>query len=169
LRLGIDEGKIRNALMTFLGAKRRCEKKGEVNNIVFYDDYGHHPTEIHATLSAIRKAEPTRRLVAIFQPHRFTRTRDCLHQFASAFQSADLLLLTDIYSAGETPIEGVDIHKVYQEVVALESPPCIYIPKSTLLEDVLREIRSGDLVVSMGAGDITTIGPKVLQELSTNG
>lgn len=165
LRLGMAEEKIRAALLTFLGAKRRCEKKGEAQGILFYDDYGHHPTEIATTLLGIRQAEPNKRLVVVFQPHRFTRTRDCLHQFADALKSADLLLLTDIYSAGEPPIEGIDSQRLYQEIMASSEAACKYTPKANLLKDVLQEIRSGDLVISIGAGDITKLAPLVLQEL----
>jgi len=165
LQLGLSEEKIRKALMSFLGAKRRCEKKGEAQGIVFYDDYGHHPTEIKTTLSGIRTAEPEKRLVAVFQPHRFTRTRDCLDGFAEALQSADLVFVTDIYSAGEPPIEGIDAKRVYEEVSKIPGVICKYAPKETLLQGVMKEIRSGDLVVSIGAGDITTLGPRILQEL----
>src|SRR5262249_23246194 len=113
LSLGIPEEAIRTAFSTFGGVKRRLEWKGEVKKIQLYDDYGHHPNEIRATLKALRRKVGERRIIACFQPHRFSRVRDLWEAFASAFEDADLVIMTEIYSAGESPIEGISSERFY--------------------------------------------------------
>src|SRR5690606_15892870 len=103
----IPFAKIQNALATFTGVDRRFQIKGEVGEVVVIDDYAHHPTEIEATLEAASSGWPNRRVVAVFQPHLYSRTRDLLEEFARAFYDADVLVLTEIYGAREEPIEGV--------------------------------------------------------------
>jgi UDP-N-acetylmuramate--alanine ligase len=168
IRLGLSEVEIRKAFQSFQGVGRRVEKKGEVRSIAVYDDYGHHPTEIAATLEALKVASAGRRLVVAFQPHRFTRTRDSFHEFAPALQKADVVVLTDIYSAGETPIEGIDAKSLYETLVKRSDCHSCYIPKEHLLEGLVRLVCPGDVFISMGAGDITQIGPKLLQTLDQN-
>lgn len=165
LCLGIEEGKIREALKSFSGVKRRVEKKGEARGISFYDDYGHHPTEIAATLQAVKTASEDQRVVVAFQPHRFTRTRDCFHEFAPALGKADLVVLTDVYSAGEPKIEGVSSEALLETFQEEEKEKAVYIPKEDLLEKLLALLKPGDVVVSMGAGDITNLGPELLKRI----
>ena len=163
LQTGLEESAIREALKQFQGVKRRMEKKGEAQNIAVYDDYGHHPTEIATTLEAVKRASNGRRLVVAFQPHRFSRVKDCFHEFAPALQRADLIVLTDIYSAGESPIDQIDSQRLYETFKG--SPTSHYIPKENLLKGLLELVKPGDVVVSMGAGDITQIGPQLLARL----
>ena len=167
LQIGIEEDKIFSSLQTFLGAGRRCEKKGEQAGIVVYDDYGHHPTEIHTTLNAIRIAGQGRRVVALFQPHRFTRVKDCFSSFGPALLPADLVLITDIYGAGEIPIHGIDAKSLHEKIVSQGHTTCKYVPKENVLEEALACLKAGDIVVTMGAGDITKMGPLLLERLST--
>src|SRR6266849_9399409 len=115
--LGIPFAVTAEALGSFAGVQRRFTVRGEVNGITVVDDYGHHPAEIRATLAGARKAFG-RRLVVAFQPHRFTRTRDLLHEFATAFNDADTLFLTGIYPAGEEPIPGIDAATLEEAIVA---------------------------------------------------
>jgi len=151
--LGISEAKIRKAFRTFQGVQRRLEKKGEVNGVTVYDDYAHHPTEVEVLLSSLKRAVGKKRLIAIFQPHRFTRTRDCMQGFSKAFCAADQVYITDIYSAGEKPIVGVT-----GKALASAIPDSIYL-------EALPKFMSGDVVVTIGAGDITHLGPQILESL----
>src|SRR5207248_3326921 len=103
LTLGVSEKEIRNALKSFKGVLRRCEMKGEKNGVLFIDDYAHHPTEIETTLKGMRHAIAGKRMIIVFQPHRYTRTKDCLGQYGSIFNVADQLIVTDIYGGNEEP------------------------------------------------------------------
>src|SRR6185437_4624648 len=134
LELDVPFEKIAEALGEFTGADRRFQFKGEEQGITVVDDYGHHPTEIKATLSAARIGAPNRRIVVLFQPHRYSRTNDLMDEFASAFNNADVLLVTDIYAASEIPIEGVNAevltgriksygHKNAEYIGPIESAP----------------------------------------------
>lgn len=165
LQIGISSDKIFSSLQTFQGAGRRCEKKGEIQGIAVYDDYGHHPTEIYTTLNAIRTAGQGRRVVVLFQPHRFTRVRDCFADFGPALIHADLVLMTDIYGAGEAPIQGVDSISLYEKIASHGHMICKYVPKEKILEETLASLQPGDIVVTMGAGDITKVGPLLLERL----
>jgi UDP-N-acetylmuramate--alanine ligase len=166
LQIGIEKDKIFSSLKTFAGARRRSEKKGEEGNISVYDDYAHHPTEIHTTLNGICVAGAGRRVVVLFQPHKFTRVRDCFSLFGPAFASADLVLITDIYGAGEEPIVGVDSKALVEEVIAQGGVVCKYIPKEKVVEETLIQLNPEDIVITMGAGDITKVGPLLLKRLS---
>ncbi len=166
LQMGVEEGKVFSSLKTFSGAGRRCEKKGEEAGISVYDDYGHHPTEIHTTLNAIRVAGEGRRIVALFQPHRFSRVKDCFSSFGPALIPADIVLMTDIYGAGETPIEGIDAKSLLEKIISQGHATCKYVPKEQVVEEVLAILEPGDIVVTMGAGDITKMGPLLLERLS---
>jgi len=166
LKIGVEASKIFAGLETFSGAGRRCEKKGEAGGITVYDDYGHHPTEIYTTLKGIAVAAQGRRLVTVFQPHRFTRVASCFEDFGPSFAPADLVVLTDIYGAGEKPIEGITGKALYENIVAQGIKNCVYVPGEQITEKILSLLKSGDVVVTMGAGDITKMGPKLLTELS---
>lgn len=150
MELGVPESAIRNAFARFEGVARRCEKRGEHSGVQFIDDYAHHPTEIRTTLDALRKALPKKRLIAIFQPHRFTRTRDCLGAYFDAFNSVDDLVVTDIYTAGETPIPGITPQKILEETKRGR-----HVPRSELFKRLATFAGAGDVVITLGAGDIT--------------
>ena len=159
--LGVSEADIRKGLAGFAGVKRRFTTTGIVDGVRIIDDYGHHPVEIAAVLKAARQvtdqAEHKSRVIAVVQPHRYTRLRDLMTEFATCFNDADLVVVADVYSAGEAPIEGVDkaglveaLHRFgHRHVVALDGPA--HLPRL-----VASEAKSGDLVVCLGAGDITS-------------
>jgi UDP-N-acetylmuramate--alanine ligase len=131
------------------------------------DDYGHHPTEIRATLAAAKQGWPDRRLIVLFQPHRYTRTRDLLEEFSTAFRDADHLFLTEIYAAGESPIPGVSGAKVVEAIRAVGHPPVTFVEhKDRLVEEVFPQLKAGDLVMTLGAGDIWKTGPALLAKLA---
>lgn len=161
--LDVDEDAIRKAFLTFKGISRRLEKKGEAHGIEIYDDYGHHPTEIITTLQAVRSSLNGKRLVVAFQPQRYTRTRDCMEEFADAFSAADVLYITDVYSAGETPLPGVDAKTLLEKVE--KKVPFIprYSTRNELAQHLREELRSGDILVTLGAGDITKVGGELLE------
>lgn len=165
LTLGLKEEAIRRALSTFVGVGRRVEKKGEIGTITIYDDYAHHPTEIFATLRAIKNAVGTRRLVVVFQPHRYTRTRDCIDQFPQAFDEADILLLTDIYSAREQPIPGITTEFLLSKIQEKYAREVFYSPRDQLVKTVASQLKNDDVLVTMGAGDVTKVGSEVIDWL----
>ncbi len=162
LEVGVPFEKIAEALNHFHGAKRRFQTKGRARNILIVDDYAHHPTEIAATLRAARETKP-HKIFCIFQPHRYSRTQLLLKEFGGAFKEADNLILTDIYSAGEEKISGVSGTSILQEVLSTTNQAVSYIPKR---EDIAAAIKNqlspGDLVITMGAGDIYKTGEELL-------
>lgn len=166
--LGIPEDIIRKSFSTFEGVVRRSEKKGEAHGILFIDDYGHHPTEIQCTLKALREAVQERRLIAIYQPHRYTRTRDCLGTFGNIFDDADEVWITDIYGARETPIPGIASDKIISEVQENSSTLCRYVSRDALVQTLGKYLRPHDVVVSLGAGDITRLAGDMLAYLKEN-
>lgn len=166
--LGINESSIRNALATFKGVKRRCEKKGEHQGVLFLDDYAHHPTEILTTLKGIRKAIGERRLIAVFQPHRYSRTKDCLGTFSGIFEAADELVITDIYASGEPPIADLTSADVLKEIKEATLLPCYYQPRQQLVNYLHEHLRPHDVVVSLGAGDITKLAVETLEYLQNH-
>jgi UDP-N-acetylmuramate--alanine ligase len=156
---------IRRGLAGFAGVERRFQKRGEKGGVLVVDDYGHHPTEIRATLAAA-KAGWERRLVVLFQPHRYTRTRDLLEDFARAFADADEVFITEIYPAGETPIPGVTGERLAEAVRAAGHPAVSFVPQRDQLAGRVRPaLRPGDLVLTLGAGDIWKAGPELLESL----
>ncbi len=165
LRIGIEEKMIRKAMSCFLGVGRRAEKKGEWGKICCYDDYAHHPTEIFATLRALKKAVGERRLVVAFQPHRFTRTKDCMDLFPDVFEAADELILTDIYAAGEKPLEGITTDALMKKIRMKSIHAPHYFPRQDLVDGISSLLHEGDVLITMGAGDITKVGPQVIEKL----
>ena len=165
LSLGLEEKGLRSALSSFKGVNRRLEKKGEKNSIAIYDDYGHHPTEIFATLRAVKHAIKDKRLVVIFQPHRYSRTRDCIAEFGPAFDFADLVIITDIYAAGEAPIEGVSTELLLRKIKESCNSEIQYVGRKEAADFLVNVLQPGDTLVTMGAGDITHLGPEVLGKL----
>lgn len=167
LELDVPVDLIRKALAAFTGVERRFHLRGEANGIMVVDDYGHHPTEIKATLAAAKQGWEDRRLVVLFQPHRYSRSRDCAEEFAHAFDQADLLFMTEIYAAGEQPIPGVSGAKLAESVRAAGHQGVTFVAqKETLPEQVLPHVKPGDLVITLGAGDIWKAGTGLLARLA---
>jgi len=156
---------IQEALKTFGGVQRRFQLKGTFNGINLIDDYGHHPTEIKATLSAA-KAIWKGRVVVLFQPHRYTRTRDLYREFLTAFNQADLLLLTDIYPAGEDPLPGVTAEGLCQGIRERGHKNVLYVPrKEEMADQLIKLLEPGDSVITLGAGDISQLGDELMRKL----
>lgn len=163
LELDVPFEKIAQALGEFSGADRRFQFKGEEAGVTVVDDYGHHPTEIKATLSAARIGAPNRRIVVLFQPHRYTRTQDLMDEFASAFNNADVLFVTDIYAASETPIDGITAEVLTGRIKSYGHKNAEYVGAVEGAADVLRgTVREGDLVITLGAGSVHHSGDRLL-------
>jgi UDP-N-acetylmuramate--alanine ligase len=157
---------VRTSLADFAGVQRRFTVRGEVGGITVVDDYGHHPAEVKATLAGARAAFG-RRLVVAFQPHRYTRTRDLLGEFATSFNDADVLFLTSVYPAGEPPIAGVTSKALVDALVAYGHRNVTLVEKrGDLARAMAPQLKEGDLVLTLGAGDITQVGPELLQLLT---
>lgn len=161
LSLGIEEKVIRKALAQFPGVKRRMERKNRSETFLFFDDYAHHPIEIKNTLKALREAIEGRRLIAICQPHRFTRIQTCYQEFLHAFQEVDHLIFTDVYSAGEK-CNNFDYQEFMRRVAHTSGVPSVYVPYGDLSKYVKSILRVHDVCVSLGAGSITHLGTEFL-------
>jgi UDP-N-acetylmuramate--alanine ligase len=158
--LGVDFNIARNALAEFTGVGRRFEVKGEVGGVTVIDDYAHHPTEIKATLAAARKRFGDRKIWAMFQPHTFSRTKILLAEFASSFGDADHVLVTDIFRSRESFDASVSSKDI---VAQMQHADARYVPTLTeAAKIVLAELKSGDVLITLGAGDGNTVGEKVL-------
>jgi len=171
--LGIEDRAILRALANFQGIDRRLQHIGDVSTAIgrvsIIDDYGHHPTEVTATLEAVRQAYPGRRLVLAFQPHRFTRTRDLIDDFGKALSAADVLCVTEVYAAGEAPIAGADGRAICRAVRGRGQLEPLFVERVEDLATALKDlIRDGDVIVAMGAGNISAIAhalPEALRAL----
>jgi UDP-N-acetylmuramate--alanine ligase len=169
--LEVADEAIQSALAKFSGIDRRLQQNGEVDTasgrVTLIDDYGHHPTELAATLEAIRQGWPGRRIVLAFQPHRYSRTRDLLDDFANVLAGVEALIVSEVYAAGEAPISGADGKAICRAVRSHGRVEPIFVEKIEQLPDALRRIvRDGDLVVTMGAGSIGAVAaelPKTLR------
>lgn len=160
--VGVPFDTIATALANFEGIGRRFELKGTVGDVLVVDDYGHHPAEIRATLEAARESHKRRLLVA-FQPHRYTRTRDLMDDFATAFNASNVLLLTDIYSAGEAPIDGISSEKLAEAIRAHGHHDVHYVGSVSQVAARVRELmQPGDLFLTLGAGNIWQAGEELL-------
>jgi len=160
---GLDFSSVASALQAFVGARRRFQTMGEIQDILVVDDYAHHPTEIRATLAAARSGWPDKRIVCIFQPHRYTRTALLKDQFGKAFADADKIIITDIYAASEKPIPGISGKTIADGISDKE---VLYVPrKEKIAEYLMQDIREGDMILTLGAGDIYTIGKEILARL----
>ena len=165
---GVPRKEAEGVLPEFTGARRRFERRGEAGGVTVYDDYGHHPREIAATLAAARAAVGSGRVLAVFQPHLYSRTRHLAHELAGALTAADVVAVTSVYAAREESVGGVEGRLVVEALVA-ERPgmPVAWAPE---LEDAVRFLsrraRPGDLVLTIGAGDIERAGPLLLEELA---
>jgi UDP-N-acetylmuramate--alanine ligase len=166
LELDIPFGEISEAMARFSGVHRRVEIKGEKQGVTVVDDYGHHPTEVKATLAALRSAWPNRRLIVLFQPHRYSRTQGLFKEFCTAFHEADVLVMTDIYAASEEPIKGVSGESLLEGTRQHGQRQTLFVPK---LEDLAGELvpllKEGDVVLTLGAGNILKAGEDLLVKL----
>jgi UDP-N-acetylmuramate--alanine ligase len=163
--LDVDPDRIREALENFQGVDRRFQLKGRVGNISVVDDYGHHPTEIRATLAAARQCGP-RRVHVVFQPHRYTRTRDLLEEFGTAFFDADNVLVLDIYAASEPPIPGTSGEQVADTIQRAGGRNARYVAS---FDDAVSELAAvandGDMILTLGAGNVSQLGTQILAAL----
>jgi len=169
--LGIDDAAIQRALVSFQGIDRRLQHIADVETAVgrvtIIDDYGHHPTEVAATLEALRQGYPDRRLVLAFQPHRYTRTHDLIDDFSKALSKADALLVTEVYAAGETPIPGADGRAICRAVRGRGNVEPIFVDKvEGLAESLADVIQDGDVIVTMGAGHISAVSHELPRKLA---
>lgn len=169
LELELSFAEIKKGLEEFVGVQRRMQKKGEVNGISVVDDYGHHPTEIRATLDAIKQAWPQNRLVVLFQPHRYSRTEALYKEFQTCFHKADVLVMCDIYAASEQPIEGVTSERLLEATKRHGQRHTHYLADvTTMAEKLMPILQEGDLVLTLGAGNIVKVGEDLLELLESN-
>ncbi len=169
LEAGLDKEDIINGLANFGGVGRRFERKGEQKGVMVVDDYGHHPAEVLANLQTAKACYPDRRLVVAFQPHRFTRTQALFGEFCKAFKDADLLMLTEIYPASESPIPGVSGLSLAQGIKQVSETKVQFFPDFDALEKRLKDtLKPGDLFMTQGAGSIWQIGENWLNEAAAD-
>jgi len=172
--LGVSDAAIRQALAGFRGVGRRFQISGEITarngHVLLVDDYGHHPSEIAPTLAAARAGWPQRRLVVVFQPHRYTRTRDLFDDFAQVLSEADVLVLSEVYAAGETPIAGADGRALARNIRARGQIDPVFVEDLADLPAVLNDLlQEGDLLLTLGAGDIGAMAQQLPAALATPG
>ena len=162
--LGLDSNTIKEGFRSFKGIGRRFEKIDDINGILIMDDYGHHPTEIRATLDALKNFG--RRLVVIFQPHRYSRTQLLCDEFGQSFSNADVLFLADIYPAGEAPIEGVSSDSIAESIFKHEKRKVESVSRfEDICDKVFSIAKSGDIIITLGAGDIYKAGRRIAERL----
>jgi UDP-N-acetylmuramate--alanine ligase len=163
MHAGLDFETCARGLKLFEGVDRRFHFKGEKKGIRVYDDYGHHPTEVRAVLQAFREKYPKNRLVVYFQPHRYSRTQNCWHEFTSCFAQADNVLVTDIYPAGETAIPGIHSEKLVQDMKHQGAKYFVREPNSA--DQITGMLKDGDIFITLGAGDGWKLGLEVLNKI----
>jgi len=165
IELDLNFEDIRKALRDFSGIQRRFQIKGDINGITIVDDYGHHPVEIAATLNAASYSS-NKRIIVVFQPHRYTRTKLLFNDFIKAFNHSDVLIITDIYPASEERIKGVNSYNLYMEIKRHGHKDVRYIGnKEEIVEHLINVVKSGDMVVTLGAGDIYSVGDQLIKRL----
>ena len=162
--LSIPFPTIARAVAQFTGVIRRFEAKGERDGVLVVDDYAHHPTEIEATLSAARQVFPNRRLVALFQPHLYSRTKDFWQRFGKALVGCDLAIVTDVYPSRERPIPGISGEMIANAARDAGQANLVYVPdRKKVIDEVERSLRSGDVLLTLGAGDVVRVGEEYLR------
>jgi UDP-N-acetylmuramate--alanine ligase len=167
LGLDIKVEDIREGLENFAGVDRRFQLKGRVGGVSVIDDYGHHPTEIRATLAAARQCR-FNRVHVVFQPHRYTRTRDLLDEFGTAFGDADNVFVLDIYPASEQPIPGITAEKVAEAVRRLGGKNARYVSSFEEAANAVAALgESGDMILTLGAGNVAQLGAQLLEQLKS--
>ncbi len=170
LELEIPFEVIKDALRSYEGVQRRMQLKGKASGITVVDDYGHHPTEIKATLGAIKEAWPEKRLVVAFQPHRYTRTEALYEDFKTCFHQADYIIMTDIYAASEQPIEGITTENLLLEIKHHGQRHTLYVKEvGSVAESAVEVLQEGDLFLTLGAGNIVSAGEDLLGLLEKSG
>lgn len=170
MELQVPVNIIAKALSNFSGIQRRFEFKGEAGGVKVFDDYGHHPSEITATLKAARECFNGNRIFVLFQPHRYTRTRDLMDEFAESFGNADKLFLMDIYPASERPIEGISSEVLAKRIRDTGFENLTYIPdKKEMIERIVSDLKNGDVIITLGAGDVYRMGEEMLNKLRSVG
>ena len=168
LELDVPMDAIESALQTLEGVQRRLEIKGEINGITVVDDYGHHPTEIKTTLQAIEECWPENRKVIVFQPHRYTRTQALFDEFTRSFYQSDVLLVLPIYAAGEQEIEGLTGRKLCEGIKAHGHKEVFCSDgKEDVIAYLKENLKPGDVLLTLGAGDVWKVGPDILKALAT--
>ncbi|MCK4935003.1 MAG: UDP-N-acetylmuramate--L-alanine ligase, partial [Simkaniaceae bacterium] len=165
LKIGVSSEVIYLALKSFPGMKRRSELIGKVNQITFYDDYAHHPTEILTTMRAFRKKAEKNRLIAVFQPHKYSRTRDFMAEMGSSFNDSDELIITDIYPSGEKPIPGISAIALLEKIKESGHKRARFIEQEKLLDFLKEFLCPDDIMITLGAGNITEIGRTLIKSL----
>ena len=166
LELCIDFEVIKSALETVQGVQRRLEIKGIARDITVVDDYGHHPTEIKVTLQAAKESWPDRRIVVVFQPHRYSRTQALFDDFTRSFYQSDMLVVLPIYAASEKAIKGVDSQLLFEEIRAHGHKNVVFMPSFTAAVSHLKQtLTPGDILLTLGAGDVYKLGETLLKEL----
>ena len=166
LEAGVSLDDVATGLGFYAGVERRFQLRGEAEGVTFVDDYAHHPTEVGVALAAARRG-PWRRVVAVFQPHRYSRTALLHEDFGAAFGDADIVVITDVYGAGEEPVPGVS-GKLVADAVSARRPgrSIAYLPhRNDVLSYLRTRLRPGDVLITLGAGDVNTIGEEVLGRL----
>lgn len=167
LELEIPFERIAEAFTKFKNANRRFQFKGQVKGISIVDDYGHHPTEVLATLDAAKRGSGGQRTVVVFQPHRYSRTQELMEEFALAFNNADVLYLLDIYAASEAPIEGITAEALAEKIKLYGHKNVTYIGDiETAAEKVIPVLQEGDLLITLGAGNVTRLSDQILEKLT---
>jgi UDP-N-acetylmuramate--alanine ligase len=168
--LDVPFEQIAEGLNEFTGVNRRFQTKGDVGGVLVVDDYAHHPTEIRATLAAAKLSSAGRRMVVLFQPHRYTRTKDQMDEFARSFNNADVLMITDIYAASEDPIAGITAEALTDAVKRYGHKNVFYVGGlDTAVKALLSEARPGDMVFTLGAGNVVSAGEQLVELLKRNG
>ncbi|MFC1478680.1 UDP-N-acetylmuramate--L-alanine ligase [Candidatus Margulisiibacteriota bacterium] len=161
--IGLSFHQVQASLKSFMGTKRRFQLIGEARGVTIIDDYAHHPSEIKATLAAAKNGFKSR-IICVFQPHRYTRTMFFSEEFSKAFSDADVAIITDVYSAGESPIQGVSGHSIFGEMN--NGTKSVYVPKKEAISTkALELLQDGDIFLTMGAGDIHTVAKETLMRL----
>jgi UDP-N-acetylmuramate--alanine ligase len=167
-KTGISWNDIQRHIVSFTGTKRRFEKIADINDYILYDDYAHHPSEIAATLSAAREWYPHSRIIAIFQPHTFSRTKTLLTEFSKAFDAADIVLMVDIYpSARESYDKSITSKMIVDRIHSPQLSAKYLASQADVLEELDVSIRKGDIIITMGAGDISSWHPSIVEILET--
>ena len=165
LNAGINFETCVAGLYRFQGVDRRFQFKGEAGGVKVYDDYGHHPTEVKAVLQAFREKYPKQRLVIYFQPHRYSRTQHSWKEFTQCFEMSDRLFMTDIYPAGEAPIDGITSENLLKEI---KHQKATHLPKNADFKNlILAELKPGDVFVTLGAGDGWKVGMEIFEGLKS--
>lgn len=170
MELDIPYNVIKDALESLEGVQRRLEIKGDLKGITVVDDYGHHPTEIKTTLQAVKECWPNRRIAVVFQPHRYSRTKALFDDFQRSFYQSDILFVLPIYSAGEKNIEGVNSKALCEGIISHGHREVFFVEDSHVAVSRLKEtLKEGDVLLTLGAGNVWQVGERLLKELSENG